>query len=514
MALRHRRTVLKGVVAINVVSIVLLFFIRQEVMPDVDKNQFAVNIRLPTGARLDVTDKVARKIEGEIVALPETLHRNVVVGSPERGGADALGPHEARIVVDLADKVPNRRGRLVKRKRTAREVMAALQKRLKPVGLRGRSNRNGRGRGDVLSQLFGHSRGDLIVEVRGNDLTVLKKTVSSLSADLRKLKGVAQVTDSLTVPALQARYEMDESRLSRDGLSVADVADTVLAALHGNIPTYFREGGEIPVRVRLKEEDRSNPMALSSLILTPPDERVGHPLGEYGRLDLVPGPTAIRRRDQSRAVLVSVFLDGRRVGDVLPEVENVLALFRTQKDLTVDMAGEVREAKASFQSLMFGFAASVVLVYIVLVAQFNLLWVPLLAMVSVPLSVIGVTLGLGTTGHTLNLMSGQGLMILAGIVVNNSLMLLEFIQQKRRAAGCSAEEAVRQSARARVRPILMTVIGNVAGLLPLALAIGKGAELQAPMAVTVIFGLLVSTVLTLVVIPLLYLEARRFVGER
>jgi HAE1 family hydrophobic/amphiphilic exporter-1 len=514
MALRHRRTVLKGVVALNVVSIVLLFFIRQEVMPDVDKNQFAVNIRLPTGARLDVTDKVARKIEGEIVALPETLHRNVVVGSPERGGADALGPHEARIVVDLADKVPNRRGRLVKRKRTAREVMAALQKRLSPLDLEGaRIEMEGEG-GDVLSQLFGHSRGDLIVEVRGNDLTVLKKTVSSLSADLRKLKGVAQVTDSLTVPALQARYEMDESRLSRDGLSVADVADTVLAALHGNIPTYFREGGkEIPVRVRLKEEDRSNPMALSSLILTPPDERVGHPLGEYGRLDLVPGPTAIRRRDQSRAVLVSVFLDGRRVGDVLPEVENVLALFRTQKDLTVDMAGEVREAKASFQSLMFGFAASVVLVYIVLVAQFNLLWVPLLAMVSVPLSVIGVTLGLGTTGHTLNLMSGQGLMILAGIVVNNSLMLLEFIQQ-RRAAGCSAEEAVRQSARARVRPILMTVIGNVAGLLPLALAIGKGAELQAPMAVTVIFGLLVSTVLTLVVIPLLYLEARRFVGER
>ena len=147
----------------------------------------------------------------------------------------------------------------------------------------------------------------------------------------------------------------------------------------------------------------------------------------------------------------------------MPEVENVLALFRTQKDLTVDMAGEVREAKASFQSLMFGFAASVVLVYIVLVAQFNLLWVPLLAMVSVPLSVIGVTLGLGVTGHTLNLMSGQGLMILAGIVVNNSLMLLEFIQQ-RRAAGCSAEDAVRQSARARVRPILITVIGNGAGL--------------------------------------------------
>jgi multidrug efflux pump subunit AcrB len=248
------------------------------------------------------------------------------------------------------------------------------------------------------------------------------------------------VTDSLTVPALQARYEMDESRLSRDGLSVADVADTVLAGLHGNIPTYFREEGrEIPVRVRLMEEDRNNPMALSSLVLTPPDERVGHPLGEYGRLDLVPGPTAIQRRDQSRAVLVSVFLEGRRVGDILPEVQKVMAPFASQKDLTVQLAGEVREAKASFQSLMFGFAASVVLVYLVLVAQFNLLWVPLLAMVSVPLSVIGVAIGLPLTGNSLNLMSGQGLMILAGIVVNNSLMLLEFIQQKR-AAGLAAED--------------------------------------------------------------------------
>jgi multidrug efflux pump subunit AcrB len=146
LALRHRRRFESGD-GDQCVSIVVLFFVRQEVMPDVDKNQFAVNIRLPTGARLDVTDKVARKIEGEIVALPETLHRNVVVGSPERGGADALGPHEARIVVDLADKVPNRRGRLVKRKRTAREVMAALQKRLKPMDLEGRPNRNGRGRG-------------------------------------------------------------------------------------------------------------------------------------------------------------------------------------------------------------------------------------------------------------------------------------------------------------------------------------------------------------------------------
>lgn len=513
IALRHRRTVLKAVVAANVFAIVALFFVRREVMPDVDQNQFSVNVRLPTGARLDVTDRVVQKIEGEIAALPEAIHRNVVVGSPERGGADALGPHEARIVVDLAEKVPNRRGRLVDRRRTAREVMAALQKKLKPLDLEGARIEMESEGGDVLSQLFGHSGADLILEVRGTDLAVLKKTANALEADLRKLRGVAQVTDSLTVPALQARYEMDESRLSRDGLSVADVADTVLAGLHGNIPTYFREGGrEIPVRVRLKEEDRNNPASLSSLMLTPPDERVGHPLGEYGRLDLVAGPTAIRRRDQSRAVLVSIFLDGRRVGDILPEVQEIMAPFGAQRDLSVQLAGEYREAKASFQSLMFGFVASVVLVYLVLVAQFNLLWVPLLAMVSVPLSVIGVAIGLPLTGHSLNLMSGQGLMILAGIVVNNSLMLLEFIQQ-RRAAGLSAENAVRESARARVRPIFMTVIGNVAGLLPLALGIGKGAELQAPMAVTVIFGLLVSTVLTLVVIPLLYLEARSFVRE-
>lgn len=513
-ALRHRRAVLKAVLAANIAGIVLLLFIRREVMPDVDQDQFAVNIRLPTGARLDVTDRVVRKIETEISALPESIHKNVVVGSPEQGGADALGPHEARIVVDLGEKVPNRHGKPVKRQRTARQVMAALQKRLKPLDLEGaRIEMEGEG-GDVLGQLFGHSGADLILEVRGNDLGVLKKTANALEADLRKLKGVSQVTDSLTVPALQARYEMDESRLSRDGLSVADVADTVLAALHGNIPTYFREGGrEIPVRVRLKEEDRNNPMALSSLVLTPPDERVGHPLGEYGRLDLVPGPTAIRRRDQSRIVMVSVFLEGRRVADLMPEVKNILAPFQSQKELSVQLSGEVQEAKASFQSLMFGFAASVVLVYLVLVALFNLLWVPLVAMVSVPLSVIGVSFGLLLTGHSLNLMSGQGLMVLAGIVVNNSLMLLDFIQQ-RRAAGLSAEDAVRQSARARVRPIFMTVIGTVAGLLPLALGIGKGAELQAPMAVTVIFGLLVSTALTLVVIPLLYLEARRFVRDR
>jgi HAE1 family hydrophobic/amphiphilic exporter-1 len=511
--LRHRRRVLKWVFLANGVAIVVLLYVPREVMPDVDQNQFAVNIRLPTGARLETTDRVVRKIEGEIKSLPESIHSNVVVGSPDRGGADALGPHEARIVVDLGDHVLNKRGKHVKRRLTAREVMAVLHKQLKPMDLEGAQiEMEGEG-GDVLSQLFGNSSADLMIEVRGTELEELKKKAAALGSDLQKVRGVTQVTDSLTIPALQARYDMDESRLARDGLSVADVADTVLAGLHGSIPTYFREEGkEIPVRVRLQEEDRKNPMALSSLLLSPPDERVGHPLGEYGSLKLIPGPTAIRRRDQSRAVLVSVFLEGRTADDILPVVQKIMAPYQGQKEIVVQLAGEMREAKASFHSLIFGFAASVVLVYLVLVAQFNRLWIPLLCMAAVPLSVIGVAVGLPLTGHSLNLMSGQGLMILAGIVVNNSLMLLEFIQQ-RRAAGLSAEEAVRASARARVRPILMTVIGTVAGLLPLALALGKGAELQSPMAVTVVFGLLVSTLLTLFVIPLLYLEVRRFAHE-
>jgi HAE1 family hydrophobic/amphiphilic exporter-1 len=190
-------------------------------------------------------------------------------------------------------------------------------------------------------------------------------------------------------------------------------------------------------------------------------------------------------------------------------VRSALRGFRAGRDVTADLGGELEETRASINSLFIGFVAAVALVYIVMVVQFNVLWVPCLALVAVPLAVNGVTPALVLTGNTLNLMSGQGLMMLAGIVVNNSLMLLEFIQQ-RRADGSAPAEAALAASRTRVRPILMTVTGNIAGLLPLALGIGRGAQMQAPMAIVVIFGLVVSTVLTLVVLPALYLEARRF----
>ncbi len=510
-AIRHPQKILQIALIATALNTLGLFFIRRESMPDVDQSQFLMKVTLPTGTRLEVTDKVLRSIEGLLSKMPEAAHRNVIVGSSGGSALGALGPHQGQVVVDLADRIALPGGGTRARRRTARKVMEDTAQQLKGMDLEGgRVDFEAQG-GDVFSQVFGRAGSDLVLEVKGQDLEAIRKTADALKEKLRSIPGVSKVEDSRTVPSLQMRYELDESRLARDGLTVGDAADAVLGGVHGQSPTAFREQGkEIPVRVRLREEDRNDASALARLVVPSPLERGGgHPLEEYGRLSMAPGPSEIRRRDQQRTVLVSVFLSGRKLGDVLPAVKNVLAGFQNRRDSTVAMGGEVEEVQASLNSLLVGFLWAVALVYIVLVAQFNVLWVPFLALVAVPLAVNGVTPALFLTGNTLNLMSGQGLLMLAGIVVNNSLMLLEFIQQ-RREAGRSPSEAALDASHTRLRPILMTVTGTIAGLLPLALGIGKGAKLQAPMAIVVIFGLFVSTALTLVVLPALYLEARAF----
>lgn len=491
-----------------------LMFIRKEAMPDVDQNQFLMKMSLPTGTRLEVTDSVLRKIEERLTQIPEVAHRNVIAGASGSSALGALGPHQGQIVVDLADRVPKPGGGWRARRRTARQVMEAVAAALKKEDLEGaRVDFEAQG-GDVFSQVFGRAGADLVVEVQGSDLEGIKKVTESFKEKVRAIPGVSKVEDSRTVPSLQWNYELDESRLARDGLTVSDVADVVLAGVHGQSPTSFREQGkEVPIRVRLRESDRKDATALAGILVPSPLEKGGaHPLEEYGALTMAPGPSEIRRRDQQRTALVSVFLTGRKTDDVLPDIKKAMGAVRNQKDATVELGHEMEETKASLNSLFFGLAAALALVYIVLVAQFNVLWIPLLAMVAVPLAVNGVTPALLLTGNTLNLMSGQGLLMLAGIVVNNSLMLLEFIQQKRSAGSAPLDAAV-EASRIRLRPILMTMTGTIAGLIPLALGVGKGAKLQAPMAIVVIVGLAVSTVLTLVVLPALYLEARRYTEE-
>jgi hydrophobic/amphiphilic exporter-1 (mainly G- bacteria), HAE1 family len=500
-ALANRRRVLAATALVTLLNAILLTtVIPRDIMPSVDQDQFLVQLTLPRGTRLETTDAAARRVESVLSATPEVAHRSVIVGSPALERVNALGSHQAQMVVDLK----------ARRKRSARRIVQDVRERLSQTDLEGGRVEFLVQGADVFSQVFGQGGADLILEVKGQDLSALKNVADELEGKLKAIPGVARVAQDRAAPSLQTRIHMDETRLARDGLSVADAAEAVLAGVHGVVPTKFREQGkEIDIRVRLRERDRKDLAALTRLNLPGPLDGIGHPLAEYGRLEIGPGPSEIRRRDQSRTILVSASLEGRRLSDVLPEVEKLAAPYRTRRDVSVEISGEVEEARASFQSLVLGFCASLALVYIVLVAQFNTLWTPLLALVAVPLSLNGVAPALILSGNSLNLMSGQGLMILAGIVVNNSLMLLEFINMRRR-DGKSPETAVREAVTTRMRPIFMTVAGNLAGLLPLALGIGRGAEMQAPMAVTVIFGLAVSTVMTLLILPVVYLEVRQF----
>jgi multidrug efflux pump subunit AcrB len=250
-AVRHPRRTVEIAFLCTLANGAGLFLIRRESMPDVDQNQIVMRLTLPAGTRLEVTDRVMGSVEKVLAGLPEIAHRNVVVGSSGGNLLGALGPNEGRAVIDLSDRVKDAGGGSHRRRRSARSVVAAAAASLKQMDLEGaRVDFEAQG-GDVFSQVFGRAGADLVVEVRGADFEGLKKASREVQEKLRALPGVAKVDNSLAVPSLQLRYEMDESRLARDGLAVADVAESVLGGVNGLTPTAFRENAkEIPGRIR------------------------------------------------------------------------------------------------------------------------------------------------------------------------------------------------------------------------------------------------------------------------
>ncbi len=289
------------------------------------------------------------------------------------------------------------------------------------------------------------------------------------------------------------------------GLTVADLGQTSMVAYHGKTVTeIYREGKEIGVRVRLRESDRGNSQELRGLLL--PTQNGGTiPLQDVAQLEIGEGPSQIQRLDQERFVLVQA--------DKSPAFSNTSnnRLKRLMKEFTtpgisMELAGEKKTEKESFTSLFFILLVSVLLVFMVMAVQFESLKQPFLILFSIPLSVIGMAIGLFVMGKTVNAVAGMGLLLLAGIVVNNGIVLIDFVNSTRKEnASMPLIDALRQACQTRLRPILLTASSTVVGLFPLALGIGEGAELQSPMAVTVIFGLVVSTALTLVALPTLFL---------
>ncbi|MCM8793310.1 MAG: efflux RND transporter permease subunit, partial [Candidatus Omnitrophica bacterium] len=492
---------------IFLLSILLLSRLDRELLPKIDERQFVVKLEMPTGTKLEVTDRVCRKVERALLGIPDVEGVSLTIGSTreERTGevVETMGSHQARFVVNL--KKMNRHDPGY---RSSQEIIQILQEELKYEDLEG-ARLEYILQESVFKMAFQAGK-PITLEIKGHDLKTLEKISKDMEEMLKEIPGVYGVTSSLAPPHPETKVNVLKDKAAYYNLSVNDIAFVSQVAIKGHVATKFKEKGqEYDIRVRLREEDRKDMNKLRQILIHSQALDVDIPLSDVAYIVMGTGPSQIERLDQQRVILLTANIYKRGFNKVAQDIESALQKYKIPEGFIVKLGGERKDMEESFKSLRFALILSLILNYMVMASEFESLWQPFIIMFTLPLSVVGVALVLFLTRTTLNAVVLLGMIMLGGIVVNNGIVLIETVNHFRK-EGMEIEKALIQAGVQRLRPIMMTSLTTVLGLLPLALGLGEGAELRAPMAITVIGGLTSATFLTLVVIPSLYLTMLKF----
>jgi multidrug efflux pump subunit AcrB len=488
LSLRNRTFVLGGAL----LSFGLCWFfifprLGRELIPQVHQGEFNLDLSLPIGTPLERTAEIVAAIDGNVRGQPEVERTALVVGA-EEGASTSIeaGEHTARLTVRLKPGQPLAvEEALVDRIRSEFRDLPELEM-------------------EVSHPTLFSMRSPIEVEIRGHDIEMLKRLSREAETVLTEMvPGLVDVRSTLQAgnPEIQVVYNRD--RLAEYGLNLRTVADLVRNKVQGRTATQFRKEDQmIDIVVRLQEEDRLGVEELRRIVVNP-NGAVPIPLSAVADLTITEGPSQIRRVDQQRTALITANIRDADLATVSRDIVTAMSTIPFPSGFGYVVAGQNKEMQTSLNSLLLAFALALFLVYIVMASQFESLVQPFLIMMTVPLALIGVGVVLFVGGIPVSIMVFLGLIILAGIVVNNAIVLIDYINTLR-GRGMELTVAIVEAGRARLRPILMTTLTTVLGLFPMALGIGEGAEIRAPMAITVIVGLTSSTVLTLLVIPTLY----------
>ena len=486
-SLDHRGRVLGMAVGALALAVGVGLVLERDLLPRVDQGAFEVALKLEEGTTLERTDEVAGEIEEALLEEEGVEAVFTQVGRRVEAfgeGEEATGLHTARLQVRV---VPGHRtGQVVDRLRHLEEKV--------PDGTVAFRT----GQATALGQLLGGSDGDVAVRVRGEDLEGANAVARELEERLRGSERVGnfRLASERGQPELQVRILREEA--AEFGVEPRQIAETVESAMRGTRATEFVAfDRKVPVTVRLPDALRHDASTLEGLQVD------GIPLRELVEVIEAEGPAEIRREDQGRVVTLHADVLSGGLARAIDEVEEGVAGVPVPGGFRVEVGGENEEMQRSFRNLGFAFALALILVYMILAAQFESFVHPFTILGAVPLALVGAILALWLAGEGLNTLSLIGMVILVGIVVNDSIVKVDFIKQARE-RGLRAREAILEAGRVRLRPILMTTVTTVLGLTPMALGIGRGADLRAPLAVAVIGGLLLATFLTLIVVPVLY----------
>jgi len=486
-ALRHRALVLVVALAAFAGSLWLVPRLGVDLIPPFPQGEFSFRVELPEGTPLEVTDRYLAEVGTDLGAMPAVESFSSIAGGAglSLAATGTEGENTGRVQVRLVPGTdPGQEA----------EVAAALRLRLS--------------RSELAEFKFERAtyfsfRTPIEVEVYSDSLLELHSAADTIRERLSRIPGLVDVRTSAELgnPEVQVRFRRDQ--LAGLGLQLGLVAATVRDKIQGEVATRFTEGDrEIDIRVRALERGTASVADIHDVI-------VGHAGGRpiflksVADIEITEGPTEIRRIGQKRAALVAGNLSGRDMGAVAADVRATLDELALPASVDATLSGQEEELQRSFRSLALAAALAVFLVYLVMASQFESLLHPLVIIFTLPLGAIGVIGSLAVTGHTVNVVAIIGAVMLAGIVVNNAIVLVDAVNQRRR-SGSGLREALGEAGSSRLRPILMTSATTIFGLAPMALGLGEGAELRTPLAITVIGGLTVATALTLVVIPVVY----------
>jgi len=493
-ALKNRWAVLgSAAAAFALCWLLLLPRLGSELIPQVHQGEFNLDITLPVGTPLERTFAIAEQIETAVLTEPEVALTALTAGAENNATrASEAGEHTGRITVRLKEGTAlAAEDALIERIRAKFRDFPELEMEV------------------TYPALFSF-KSPIEVEIRGHDLETLKNLSRTAEARLAEIPGLVDVRSSLQTGNPEIRIIYHRDRLAEYGLSLRNVAEIVRNKVQGSVATEYRNAERlIDILVRLEEQDRLGLSELGQLIVNP-GGTVPIPLSAVADLRVTEGPSEIRRINQTRTAVIYANLAGADLATVSRDITIVMEGISYPAGFDYAISGQNEEMQTSLNSLILAFSLALFLVYIVMASQFESLVQPFLIMMTVPLALVGVIVALFAFGISMSIMVFIGLIILAGIVVNNAIVLIDYINtlQDR---GVERTTAIIEAGRARLRPILMTTLTTVLGLAPMALGLGEGSEIRTPMAITVIAGLSVSTVLTLVIVPTLYAQ---FGGKR
>jgi len=496
-ALQHPRRIAVAAVALVALGVGLWQIVGTGFLPEIDEGAFILDYWTPGGTALAETNRQLSVAESLLAATRE------VTGTARRTGAElgmfATAQNRGDIVV-----------RLTPRNRRARDVFAVIDDvRDRIQGAVPRLHIEFMQiLADVINDLAGAAR-PVEIKLYGEPLDTLEAYARRLAPELERITGLEDLYDGVSEPTAELLMRVHQAESDRIGMTPVDVGNTVAAALLGTPAGEIRvEDRPVAVRVRAPDSVRFDPLRLQALPIVAARGGRATPLGSLAAFEPTESRLALDRENQQQMIALTADVSGRSLGGVMGDVRRVLAAHPAPRGVRVALGGQYAGQQEAFRALLLVLALAAVSVCAVMVVQFESFTEPLVVLLVAPVSFVGALVLLLATRTALNVSSFMGLILLVGLIVKNGIILLDFTRLRMQAEGAALEVAIREAGRVRLRPILMTTLCTLFGLLPLALGIGAGSEMQRPLALAVIGGLALSTPITLFAVPTLLIAIR------